>query len=99
MLTVLLVLLIIFWLLGINIPNVILFSLNGHPITLWNILMLIVICWLLGILPSPIREIAGVLLILWILSLLGIIAIAGLSNILVIALIIGLVIFILKGIF
>jgi hypothetical protein len=105
MLTWLVIILIILWLLGyvsvdyINLPNITLFTLNGQPITIWNILMLLVIGWIISILPSPIREIGGVLLILWILSLLGILAIAGLSNLIMIAIIVGLIFFILKGIF
>ncbi len=101
----LLIILIILWLLGyihisiFTVPDLTLFSINGQPITLWNILILFVIGTLIGVLPSPFREIAGVLLILWILSVLGIIAIAGLSNILIIAIILGLILFILKGVF
>lgn len=96
--------LIILWFLGyvrlegLNIPDFQLFVINGRPISLWNLLILMVIVWALSILPSPLREIAGVILILWILSLLGIIAIAGLSNILVIAIIAGLILSVL-GIF
>jgi hypothetical protein len=105
MLTWLLIILIILWLLGyvnigsVNLPNLVLFNINGQPITLWNLLILFVIISIIGILPSPFREIAGVFLILWILSLLGIIAIAGLSNLLVIALIVGLILLILRGAF
>jgi hypothetical protein len=51
--------------------------------------------WIVGILPSPLRQIAAVLLILWILALFGIIVIAGISNLLVLAVIIGLVLFVL----
>ena len=101
----LLVILIILWLLGyihislFTIPDLTLLTLNGQPITLWDILILLVIGTVIGILPSPFREIAGVLLVLWILSVLGIIAIAGLSNLLIIAIIIGLILFLIRGIF
>lgn len=99
----LLVVLIILWLLGyvnvgiIDIPDIILFSLNGHPVSLWDILILLVISGVIGILPGPFRAIASVLLILWALSVLGIIAIAGLSSLLVLAVIIGLVAYLLAG--
>src|SRR5260221_9183881 len=100
MLTGLLIILVILWFIGyvhigaISIPDVTLFSINNHVVTLWNLLILIVISWAIGILPAPIRAIAGVLLILWILSVLCIIALAGigLSSLLVLAVILGLVV-------
>ena len=97
MLEVILVILILLWvtgnlhITGITIPDYLLFQLNGHPVTLMNLLVFLVIVWAIGVLPSPIREISGVLLLLWVLSVLGFIAIAGLANLLVIAVIIGIV--------
>lgn len=98
MIGIIVIILAVLWILGyihigtIMIPNVILFSINSHPVTLWNLLILLVIGWAIGILPTPFREITTVLLILWILSLLGIISvIAGLPNILVIIIIIAIV--------
>ncbi|CAN5276410.1 hypothetical protein BH10PAT2_BH10PAT2_2410 [soil metagenome] len=97
MIEVLLILLIIFWALGyvhvgnIVIPNAVLLQLNGRPITLWDVIIFVLVLWAVGILPTPFREIAGVLLALWVLSLLGLIAIAGLSNLIVIAIIVGIV--------
>lgn len=102
MLEILVVVLIVLWLTGnlaipgLAIPRVTLFSLNGHPITLWNILIFIVTVWAASLLPSPFKEIAGVLLVLWVLSLLGIIAFAGLTNLLVIVMIVWLVASLLK---
>jgi hypothetical protein len=73
-----------------TVPDIVLFSINGHPITLWNLLILAVIGWAIGILPSPFKQITSILLLLWILSVLGVITIvAGLSNILVIVIIIA----------
>ena len=98
MLIAIVVILIILWFLGyapisgISIPNIVLFSINNHPITLWNILILLVIGWAIGILPRPFQAVASILLLLWILSVLGILAIAGLSNIIVLVIIIGLII-------
>jgi len=103
MILTIVIILIVLWFLGyfpvasLNIPDITLLTLNGQQITLWNILILAVIIWAIGILPSPFREIASVLLVIWILSVLGILAIAGLSSMIVIAIIIGLVIFLLKG--
>jgi len=97
MIEILLILLVIFWALGyiqignITIPNALLFNFNGRPITLWDLFIFIIVLWAIGILPTPFREIAGVLLVLWVLSVLGLIAIAGLSNLIVIAIIVGIV--------
>lgn len=99
MLETLLVILITLWFLGylridaIPVPDLVLFSLNGQSITLWNILILLVIATVIGILPSPFREIASVLAVLWVLSVLGILALGGLSSMLVIAIIVGLVLY------
>lgn len=97
MITAIIIILIILWLLGyapitgISIPNIVLFSLNNHPVTLWEILILLVIGWAIGILPRPLQTIASVLLLIWVLSVLGFLAIAGLSNIIVLVVIIGLI--------
>lgn len=98
MLTALIIILIILWILGyvpitgITIPNLTLFTINNHPVTLWEILILVVISWAIGILPRPLQIIASILLVLWVLSVLGILAIAGLSNIIIIVIILGLII-------
>jgi hypothetical protein len=76
---------------GLTIPNVPLFTLNGHSISLWDLLIFLVILWAMDALPGPLRVIAGVLLIIWLLSTLGIVAIVGLSHVIVVVLIIGLV--------
>ena len=89
--------LIILWFLGyapitgLSIPNIVLFTINNHPVTLWEILILAVIGWAIGILPRPFQLVASVLLILWILSTLGILAITGLSNIIILVIIISLI--------
>ena len=98
MIIAIVVILIILWFLGyapitgISIPNIVLFTINNHPVTLWEVLILAVIAWAIGILPRPLQMIASVLLLLWVLSVLGILAIAGLSNIIVLVIIIGLII-------
>jgi hypothetical protein len=97
MLTTIIVILIILWLLGYSplsgasIPNPVLFAINNHPITLLNILILLVISWAIGVLPSPFQAVASVLLILWILSELGIFAIAGMPSIIVLIIIVALI--------
>lgn len=81
---------------GFAFPNYILFYIHGQPVTIISLLIFVVILWAIGILPSPFREIAGVLFVLWLLSLFGFIAIAGLSNLIVIAIIVGIVFSILR---
>ena len=77
---------------GLYIPNPMLFTFGGHAVTLSTLLIFFAILWAIEVLPSPIRLIAMLLVLLWILSTLGFIAIAGLSNILVVAIFVGLVI-------
>lgn len=76
---------------GISIPNVVLFTINNHGVTLWELLILVVVGWAIGVLPRPFQLIASVLLVLWVLSVLGILAIAGLANIIVLVIIVGLI--------
>lgn len=91
--------LIILWVLGyihiaaFPVPDIVLFTINGHGITVWDILILFAISWAVGVLPYPFKQIAAVLLFFWILSTLGIIAFAGFSSIIVIAVIVGLLFF------
>jgi len=95
-----LVLLILFWLLGygpIQVFHIILLQFNGLSITIWDLLIFLVFVWLVTSLPSPFRQIAVVFVLIWLLSSLGIIAIAGLSNILVIAIIVGVLLYVLSG--
>lgn len=90
-----LAIIIILWLFGfIQIPYLhnILFHVLGRPITLYNILILLIIMWVIEILPSPLRQIVMILLFLWLLSIFGIIAIAGFSQLIVIAIIIGIIV-------
>jgi hypothetical protein len=97
MLEILLIVLVILWLTGnlsipgIVIPDFLLFVVNGRSISLWDVITFVIIVWVLSLLPHPFREIAAVLLVLWVLSLFGILAIAGLANLIVIGIIIGIV--------
>lgn len=96
MIAAVLVILVLLWFFGYIhitgfIPDLNLFNINGHAITLWDILILLVIGWAIGILPTPLRQIAGILLVIWVLATLGILAITGLAQIIVLAVIVGLV--------
>src|SRR5579864_8086993 len=103
MLVFLLIILIALWFFGyitvsmFAFPDVTLFAINGHPITLWNLLIFLVIAAIVGALPGPFRAIAGVFLVLWVLAVLGILAFSGLSSILVVAVIVGLLFYIISG--
>jgi hypothetical protein len=95
-----LVILFFLWLAGyapFAVLHIILLRFNGFAITLWDILIFLVFIWLVGILPSPLRQIAVVFILIWVLASLGIIAIAGLSNILVIAIIVGVLLYVISG--
>ena len=98
MLIAIVIILIILWFLGyapvsgISIPNFVLFTINNHAVTLWEVLILAVIAWAIGILPRPFQAVASILLILWVLSVLGVLAIGGLSNIIILVIIVGLII-------
>lgn len=76
---------------GLIIPDLTLFILNGQPVTLINTLIFMLILFAISILPSPFREISTILLIVWVLSIFGILAVAGISQWLVIAIIVGLI--------
>ena len=97
MLLTIVVLLIVLWFLGyvqisnVVIPNVPLFMINEHLVTLVELLIFLAIVWAVSILPTPLRQIGFAVVVLWVLATLGIIAVAGLSSILVIAVIIGVI--------
>lgn len=100
MLLTLLAVLLVFWLLGYG-PLLILkfplFNLNGRMINLWDVLIFLLMIYVVSALPRPLKEIASVLLLIWVLTVFGVIAIAGLSNILILSLIVGLIIYILSN--
>jgi hypothetical protein len=80
---------------GYTIPDINLFYINGNPITLFNLLIFLIFLSLIGLLPSPLRQIIFVGVIIWTLSILGILVISGLSMIIVAAVIIGVVAYLL----
>lgn len=98
MLLTILLILFLLWFIGIvrfpglSISPLVIMYFNGKAITIIEVLIFFVIIWALSILPPPIKQIAGVIFLLWILSVLGIITIVGLPSVLVIAIIIGLVV-------
>jgi hypothetical protein len=98
MLIAILVILLILWLLGYGpfaLLKADLFALHGRVITLWDILIFLVLIWLIDLLPSPFRQIAVVLFLIWVVASLGFIAIPALSSLLLISIIVGLVLYLL----
>jgi hypothetical protein len=89
----------VLWLLGfieIGFLNYLLFNLNGRDITVRDIMFFLLILWLIGMLPRPFREIVSVIFVLWMLSLFGFIAIAGFTNILILAIVVGAVVYLVR---
>ena len=80
-----------------QVLHIILLKFNGFSVTIWDLLIFLVLIWLVGSLPSPFRQIAVVFILIWVLSILGIIAVAGLPSILVIAIIVGVLLYVLGG--
>lgn len=99
MIVAVLIFLILLWVLGYVdvpfIPDFQLFELLGRSITLYDVLTFALMVWVIELLPNPFRMLAGIVLALWLLSFFGIIAIAGLSQIIVLALIAGLIAYLL----
>lgn len=94
MVKIILVLLVLLWLLGfIQIPllNSLIIPVFRYPFTVQNILFLILIIWIINILPGIFRTIAAIILFFWILSVFGVLSIAGLSNILILILIFAII--------
>jgi hypothetical protein len=101
MIELILAVIFILWLLGfiqVGFLDAVLFNLNGMAIDVKDIIIFLLVLWLIGLLPRPFREITAILFILWLLSLFGVLTIAGLglSNILIFALIVGAVIYLIK---
>jgi hypothetical protein len=93
MLEIILILLIVFWFLGygplvaLKIP---LFSIGRISVDLWDVLIFLLIIWLIDLLPGPVRSIVVIALIIWLLGFFGLIAIPMFNNLVVIAVIVGL---------
>ncbi|MBI2640970.1 hypothetical protein HYW87_00005, partial [Candidatus Roizmanbacteria bacterium] len=94
-------LLVALWYLGyihltfFSIPDIVLFEINGHPITLYNLLIFLVGLVIVSLLPYPFKQIVIIFLILFVLTVLGIIPVIGLAHLFVVAIIITFVAFLL----
>ncbi|OGK12919.1 hypothetical protein A3A93_01740 [Candidatus Roizmanbacteria bacterium RIFCSPLOWO2_01_FULL_38_12] len=81
----------------IAIRDIALFELFGKTISLYDLLAFLLILWVIEILPWPFRGLATIILLLWLLSFFGIITIVGFSDILLVALVLGIVAYIFNG--
>jgi hypothetical protein len=99
---ILLVVFVVLWLAGfVHIPNVsfhdtTLFTFGGISISLFDICIFLAILWAIEKLPTPLRQIIIVLAIAWLLSLLGVISLAGASTYIIWAVIIAAVVAMIK---
>lgn len=75
---------------GIGIPNMTILYFQGRPVSLLQVILVILGLLLIERLPSPLRQILYVVVLLWILSVLGFLTVFGLPNILALAVLIGL---------
>lgn len=92
--------LIVFWFLGygpMTVLHIPLFVINHITINLWDILIFLVLIWLVDTLGSPFRQIGVVLVIIWLLSTLGIIAVIALPKIILLAVIGGVLLYLITG--
>ncbi len=100
MLIAIVIILAVLWFLGfINIPALatVLFTLLGHPITVFDVLEFLALIILIGILPGFFRFVAAVLLLLMILSFFGLIAIANFTSVIVLVTIFAIIYYLLTG--
>ena len=74
-----------------------LFYLGRFHINLWDILIFLLIIWLIDALPGVLRAIVVAALVVWLLGFFGVIAIPLFSNYVVIAVIIGLGVYLINN--
>ena len=98
----LLVLVVLYFLGYVHLPalpisDIVLFNLFGRAISLYDVLIFLVIIYLVDLLPNPFRDIAAVLLVLYLLSFFSIVTIFGFTNVIVLVIIFGLIYYFLTG--
>lgn len=93
----LIAIIVVLWLIGIiripwlMMPSFPSFNILGFDLTIQKLVIIAILVWIASSVGGPLRQIVWVLVILWILSTLGFIAISGLGNLLVIGIVIGLI--------
>ena len=99
----LIAILVVLWILGIvRVPWLVMphfpsLTILGFTLTIQNLAVMAILVWIASSLGGPFRQIVWVLVVLWILSALGIIAIGGLSNLIVVGIVVGLVLALVRG--
>lgn len=94
--------LVVLWLLGIinipwlEMPHFPTLNILGFSLTIEKLLVIIALVWIASSLGGVIGKVVWVLVVLWLLSTLGIIAVGGLSNLLVIGVVVGIVLSLLQ---
>jgi hypothetical protein len=79
---------------ALHIP---LFSIGKFAVNLWDVLIFLLIIWLIDTLPGPIRAVVIIMLVIWLLGIFGLIVIPMFSNIVIIAMIVGLGLYLLTN--
>lgn len=97
-----LVFLVVLFLLGLiqvpfSLSNFVLLNYGPIFITLYDLIVFLFIIFIIDLLPESFRAIAYVILLLYVLSFFGILAISGFSTIIVLGLIIGFIVFLIRG--
>jgi hypothetical protein len=96
MLLILVVVLVVLWSVryldipNLALPDMPLFSLSGHVVTLVEAVIFLVVVAALGVLPTPLRQIGFAVVLVWLLATFGLVAIAGLASLMVLAMIVAL---------
>jgi len=93
---------VVLWLLGIikipflMMPHFPTLNIFGFSLTIEKILIMAAFVWIASSLGGLIGKIVWVLVVLWLLSTLGVIVISGLSNLLVIGVVVGILLSLFK---
>jgi hypothetical protein len=103
MLTALFLVLLVLWLLGflqignLDFLRVVVFRVGARGVTVLDTLIAIAVVWVIAALPGPLAISAGVLLILWALTIAGVVAVEGipLNALIILVIIVGLLVHIL----
>ena len=101
MLIILLTVIILLWLVGfISIPPASLLTaplmhINSRAVGLWDIIIFFVLLYVVSVLPQPVKGGVILLLLLWLLSLFGILVFSGMGSVLLLLVIVALILHIL----
>ena len=95
--------LVVLWILGIirvpwlALPHFPSLNILGFNLTIEKLVVIGILVWIASSLGGPLRQIVWVLVVLWTLSVLGIITVGGLGNLLMIGIVVGLVLSVVQG--